>query len=263
MICKNCQSEFDDSFKYCPDCGQKADTRRLNWISLSDNLAKGWFGSDRGIFFTLKALFTRPGKMMKEYVEGKRIQYFGPFQMLFLLAALYYFLHFVFGLENEKIVENNNHITINAKSVEFPTFVNQLIAFISNNLTLLWLLSLPFLTWAFRLVLGRSFRKTYNFVESNFMITYCISQLMIFNILGLLLDVIFGSSLGLSDWTYVAFLFLFAWDLKQIVVGSFMRNVGKGAGIFILTITLIIIILFVILMLVGLSLGSIEFHNSL
>ncbi|MDD4848092.1 MAG: DUF3667 domain-containing protein [Bacteroidales bacterium] len=260
MICKNCQSELDESFDYCPHCGQDTHIKRLNWKSLSDNIAKGWFGSDRGVFFTLGALFSRPGTMMKEYVEGKRIQYFGPFQMLFLLAALYYFLHFFFGFESETLLDNGEIHKIDEEIIQITPFVRQLITFISNNLTLLWLLSLPFLTWMFRLVLGHHFRKTYNFVESNFMITYCISQLMVFNILELILDFFFGAAVNLTGWIYFAFIILFTWNLKQIVGGSWMHNFWRSVGIFFFTMILIIISLFIIIIILGLSIESVNIN---
>lgn len=56
----------------------------------SHELAYSFTHADRrGIFFTIKALFTRPGHMLREYILGHRANYFRPFPLLIILATLY------------------------------------------------------------------------------------------------------------------------------------------------------------------------------
>ena len=44
---------------------------------------------DRGFGLTLLELLYRPGYLISDYLKGKRIRYFRPFQMLFILSAVY------------------------------------------------------------------------------------------------------------------------------------------------------------------------------
>lgn len=101
VICKNCQTRYLG--KYCPNCGQKATVRRLNWRALWDNLACSITNADRGILFTIKELFTRPGYMMRNYLAGKRVNYFRPFSMLFVVAAAYLILSIYIFPERESL----------------------------------------------------------------------------------------------------------------------------------------------------------------
>ena len=56
----------------------------------SHELAYSFTHADRrGIFFTIKALFTRPGHMLREYILGRRANYFRPFPLLIILATLF------------------------------------------------------------------------------------------------------------------------------------------------------------------------------
>ncbi|MBO0951601.1 DUF3667 domain-containing protein [Fibrella forsythiae] len=47
---------------------------------------------DRGFFFTIKELFTRPGDSIREYIEGKRVDHFKPVAFLLILSTVYAFL---------------------------------------------------------------------------------------------------------------------------------------------------------------------------
>lgn len=86
-ICRNCKTRFTG--KYCYNCGQSASVTRLNFSSVLDNLLDGITNVARGSFFTIINLFTRPGYMINDYIKGKRIIFAKPFQMLFVLAAIY------------------------------------------------------------------------------------------------------------------------------------------------------------------------------
>lgn len=86
-ICRNCKTRFTG--KYCYNCGQSASVTRLNFASVLDNLLDGITNVARGSFFTIINLFTRPGYMINDYIKGKRIIFAKPFQMLFVLAAIY------------------------------------------------------------------------------------------------------------------------------------------------------------------------------
>ncbi|MEL6558932.1 MAG: DUF3667 domain-containing protein [Bacteroidota bacterium] len=91
MKCLNCGTEVTGNF--CPNCGQKASTKRFSLKRLLDReFLNGAFMLNKGLLFTLKTLFTRPGHGVREFVEGKRVRYFNAFSLLLLILALMFFL---------------------------------------------------------------------------------------------------------------------------------------------------------------------------
>lgn len=86
--CKNCGHTYVGT--YCPQCGQHRATYRFTKGSIVADVFKSFFNLDRGLGATLLALLYRPGYMIRQYLAGKRVHYFRPFQLLFLLATIYY-----------------------------------------------------------------------------------------------------------------------------------------------------------------------------
>lgn len=86
-VCKNCGKAFRGN--HCPHCGQTADTPRFTIKNAFQNILSGFFNIDNGFSRNLLELLYRPGYMIRDYLRGKRVHYFKPFQTLFVLAALY------------------------------------------------------------------------------------------------------------------------------------------------------------------------------
>lgn len=91
IVCKNCNQVFNGHF--CNNCGQPAETHRINVHFLWHDIQHGLFHFDGGIPYTLKQLFTRPGHSIREFIEGKRVKHFKPLSLVAVLAAFYGFLY--------------------------------------------------------------------------------------------------------------------------------------------------------------------------
>ena len=87
MRCLNCQNEFQGD--YCPHCGQSAATRRFTIKNAFSSTLEVWGMGNRSLPRTLWHLFRRPGIMIGEYIDGKRIPFFPPVKMLFVLCVFY------------------------------------------------------------------------------------------------------------------------------------------------------------------------------
>ncbi len=87
VCCKNCGERFVGN--YCPRCGQDATVRALRFMDIPIDLFGSFFCMDRGFFATMWQLFTRPGYLIRDFLQGKRTSYFRPFQCIFALAAFY------------------------------------------------------------------------------------------------------------------------------------------------------------------------------
>ena len=89
--CANCGADLDGS--YCAQCGQSVlDIRRPAWSMIRDfsDDALNWDGR---FFTTMRALYTRPGDVAREFMEGKRARYTPPFR-LYVIVSLVFFLAF-------------------------------------------------------------------------------------------------------------------------------------------------------------------------
>lgn len=85
--CLNCGQTFTGN--YCNVCGQSRKTTKYTVHSIFQNILGGMTNIDHGFGYTLIELLIRPGYMINDYIAGKRVRYFRPFQSLFVLAAIY------------------------------------------------------------------------------------------------------------------------------------------------------------------------------
>lgn len=111
-ICRNCNHSFTGS--YCPNCGQNRDTPRYALRSAIKNVLSGMTNIDSGFGYTLIELLIRPGYMIHDFMAGKRVRYFRPFQTMFVLAAVYILLVQIIdpkALEEEKDTSAKQEMT--------------------------------------------------------------------------------------------------------------------------------------------------------
>ncbi len=86
MICANCNTGFTGNF--CPNCGQAADEGKINFGYFKEEISQSFFHTDKGFFYTLKMLFTKPGKMLQDYFEGRRVGYIKPIEYVTVMTAI-------------------------------------------------------------------------------------------------------------------------------------------------------------------------------
>lgn len=97
MICKNCKHEFQGN--YCNNCGQSAETHRIDIHFLWHDIQHSLFHLDSGIFYSFSQLLTQPGNSIRDYIEGKRVKHFRPISLLVVLATLYGLLYHFFSID--------------------------------------------------------------------------------------------------------------------------------------------------------------------
>ncbi len=90
--CLNCGHPLDISDKYCPNCSQANSTKKLTLKDFFDEFFSSLINYDSKLLTTLYALLLRPGRITKDYVNGKRITYTNPFRFLLSLAFLYFLM---------------------------------------------------------------------------------------------------------------------------------------------------------------------------
>ena len=87
MICISCGYEHDE--KFCPNCGEKRDTKKITFQSLLKTSISGIIDMDRGFLLNVKELFLSPRKMIIEYIKGRRKGIFNPLSYLILTTTFY------------------------------------------------------------------------------------------------------------------------------------------------------------------------------
>jgi len=96
--CRNCGARIEDRF--CTTCGQLgANFQRPVWDLVASSIGD-MFALDGRLWRTLPMLLLRPGRMTRDYIDGKRARFVPPFR-LFLLTSVIFFLTVFTVLENQ------------------------------------------------------------------------------------------------------------------------------------------------------------------
>jgi hypothetical protein len=95
--CANCAAPLQGAF--CHRCGQSAHVHR-SLAHLVEELLHGVLHFETKAWRTLPMLLLRPGKLTREYIDGRRVRYVSPLAMLlFLLFVMF----LVFSLTSPKV----------------------------------------------------------------------------------------------------------------------------------------------------------------
>ena len=105
ISCKNCEQEFDESFQFCPYCGQKAKDE-LTMGVLFYNTISNYFSVDARFLKSFFPLLFRPGYLAKKFVEGKRLLYLHPAQYYLFTSVVFFFLFSFQAREYNQKVDN-------------------------------------------------------------------------------------------------------------------------------------------------------------
>lgn len=236
IICKNCHHSFKGH--YCNNCGQSAETHKLNLHYVWHDLQHGLFHFDNGIAYTAKELFTRPGHSIREFIEGKRIKHFKPISLVVVLATIYIaFIHLLHIDLFEK--------TSPSSDAEYQVTTEILKEWLISHYAWITLLSIPLHTIGTALF----FRKQgYNFVEYFILNTYKAGQKLYLSILCLPLLYLYSGTPaieGLNRTLIVIDFLLYFWTNAQ-----FFNHLSKTKTFFLTLFTHIVfwILLFVLLM---------------
>jgi hypothetical protein len=106
--CLNCESPLEYAQRFCGQCGQKAGRGRLTMGQISHDFIHAMTHVDQSIFSLIKTLAIRPGHVAREYIDGKRKKYFGPFAFLVITVGLASFAVLLSGAQFFSPVPDNS-----------------------------------------------------------------------------------------------------------------------------------------------------------
>lgn len=173
MVCKNCGHEFEGNF--CPNCGQSAHTKRIDYGYVVNEIPQSIFKLNRGFLYTIKQLSTRPGQSIRGFIEGQRQPYYKPLPFLLITSTIYILVSYLTGANTFL-----NDLTIGWYTEEGTQQKMEenvkVIHWVSKNQTYILLLLLPLFSltsyWAF-------LKAKYNYFEHLVLNFYIAGQQML------------------------------------------------------------------------------------
>ncbi len=176
----------------------------------------GLFHFDKGILYTIKLLFTNPGKTIREFIAGKRVKHFKPISFVIVLATVY-------GLLYNYLHLNPGVSFSDEKGRKAFEMVNQ---WITNHYALSSVIMLPIYSLATYFVFKK---QGYNFIEHFVINAFLSGQRLLIHIALLPLWYYNNGSMSVKFIsTFVDFLF-FVWGFSTLfsALGKF-RSIFKS-----------------------------------
>jgi len=216
ITCKNCSAYYTGN--YCPQCGQPADTHAINAHYFLHDIPHSIFHVDKGLLYTLRALFTRPGKMLKEYLAGKRVKHFRPFGYVVIMSTICTLL--IKWIEKGMISLYQQYNPDHQVSVHH--------SFFDQYISLLIFILIPVLS----LVTWLCFRKKqYNYWEHFLANTYMAAQLNVILLLiklYSLLKLLITHELAGVNFTFFMVIFMFYYGFTFSYLMRPFKSRGRG-----------------------------------
>ncbi|MEM6299954.1 MAG: DUF3667 domain-containing protein [Bacteroidota bacterium] len=105
--CLNCGHPFEDpeAINFCPECGQANTDNRVSLRELWEDLFSNYLNFDTRLGHTIIPLLFKPGKLTKDFLEGKRMHYVHPIKLYLMCSVLFFFTfnHLIMPEGNEQI----------------------------------------------------------------------------------------------------------------------------------------------------------------
>lgn len=160
--CKNCNHSFEGNF--CNNCGQTANTHEINFKSIVHEIQHSIFHIDKGILYTTKELFQRPGQTIRDYLNGKRVKHFKPFAYIFILSTIYVLLTRLSHKSTflTDFLEGFYSGTTDDKSKNDLGLVGEIVQWMSSHYAYTTLLIIPIISFASYICF---FRTKYNYFQ--------------------------------------------------------------------------------------------------
>lgn len=90
--CLNCEQVLNKTDRFCPNCSQLNSTKKLHFKDLFNEFFGSLFAYDSRIMLTLRVLLFKPGKISKDYIQGKRMRYANPFRFYLSVSIVFFLL---------------------------------------------------------------------------------------------------------------------------------------------------------------------------
>ena len=242
--CKNCGSACTSNF--CPDCGQSTKEKRLENSTFFIGMASGLSRINKGFMFTAWNLLIHPWKVIRDYIQCRRIRYVAPISMLVLVCFINAFVSALVTAETQPAISDlsSDNVPLSYRIILAAGSLYMYNALLQNlTIYLPALLAIP-------IVYGKSGAMKYNMAEYLTAMIYMAASFNIFNTIAMPVSMLSESLCSALCLCYsivisaISLYFSFPMDSRKRRVTYFV--------VYLLTVLLIYLILLVIL---GIAIG--------
>ena len=152
--CKNCESELNG--KFCNNCGQRTSVGKVTFKETFQDFMDMVFSVNAPLMLTLKMLIVNPGKLFREYLNGKRKKYYKPVAFFILSTVVYLILISILNYN-----PFSNLASAGDVSKDFDLLLNQANEFMAQNMNNF----LFVFVFSFGILLKLFFYKRYSLIE--------------------------------------------------------------------------------------------------
>lgn len=177
ITCSNCGCYCTSRF--CPDCGQSVKERRLDNQTFFIGLLLGLLRINQGFLYTALQLLFHPWKVIRDYIQCRRVKYVAPISMLIVVCFISAFVSGLMPSDPDGVVEETGTGRVGLV-YKMTLAVTDLIMnnMVVRNLTIYipTVLAIPIVYW-------KSGAKKYNIAEYFAAMIYMTSSILLFGIL--------------------------------------------------------------------------------
>jgi len=87
IVCKNCETHYKGIF--CSKCGQSASVKKITFRDTLADFSDTILSVDAPLLYTIASLFKNPGRMLREFLQGRRKTYYKPVAFFVLMPIVY------------------------------------------------------------------------------------------------------------------------------------------------------------------------------
>lgn len=251
--CKNCNNHFQGT--YCNNCGQKVILKRYTLKHLFGLIFES-FNVERGLLYTIKLLFTNPGKLINDYLEGRTRDFYNPLKYLILIASINAVLMLWFDIVDTNVANTNELLGETREATKLQQII---LDYLKTYLNIFSLVVLPFYSlitkWIFKK--HKLYYAEHLVINSYLFAQYTLLQMLTYLAFSFIpglskLSMLFAAIIFISYYTY-ALRGVFNIKILKSILNSFIIFLG-GTLLFYSFIVVALVIAMLVLKLGGFDL---------
>ena len=225
ITCKNCGANVNGT--YCNNCGQKLVVERITFHYIWHGLVHFFTHTEHGFFYTTRQMILKPGRSVKDFLEGRRKDHQTPVSYFLIWNAIYLLLLYILdsSFGQNRVVNFAEYFGPEEKT-----------KFAISHLNIVLIFLLPFQALYVWLIM--MFRD-HNYFESFVVVLYAVGTLLLWQCVFVLLAIpmllITGNSVNIQ-WSDI---------FKALYVGWFMFDFVKLLPVKYKTIRVIVLLMLI------------------
>ncbi|MFN9076230.1 MAG: DUF3667 domain-containing protein [bacterium] len=218
MKCMNCGSNFETP--YCGQCGQEAASGKITFAELRRTAMRA-LSLERGWLHTVVDLTLRPGKAVRDYLDGKRVVYIGPVRYAITLNSAWIL---IMVLASNAGVRMLGGLELRASADGVGDMQAMIEEFLQRFWTLLMLLSAPVYA-GFSWLIFRS--RGLSFAEHLTLNLFNLGQSAVIALGSALLTLLFPEQMGpIMNISFLVGVAYYAWLLRGVCARNAWTAIG-------------------------------------